>query len=82
MKKGAFKEYGPEEAKRKCERMVGARAESMEALLAEVERKWGGAEGYFKQDVRLSDEEIEKLRALFTAEGGARTKDVSTESQL
>ncbi|KAL5396843.1 hypothetical protein PMIN02_002861 [Paraphaeosphaeria minitans] len=65
LKKGAFQEHGHEEAKRKCERMVGARKESMEALLAEVEKIWQGPEGYFKAEVRLSDREMERLRELF-----------------
>ncbi|KAF2732874.1 putative tyrosine-protein phosphatase, partial [Polyplosphaeria fusca] len=60
--KGAFGEYGAEEARRRCERMVGAREESMRALIEEVERRWGGPEGYFLQDVGLSEEEVERLR--------------------
>jgi protein tyrosine/serine phosphatase len=71
LKKGAFKECGADEARRKCERMVGARAESMEALLAEVERRWGGAEEYFVHVVGLSSEEIDALRRVFTAKGAA-----------
>lgn len=66
LSKGAFEEYGPDEARRKCERMVGARAESMQALIEEVHRRWGGPEGYFKQDVHLSDKEIEDLRRVLT----------------
>lgn len=62
LRKGAFKEYGPEEAKRKCERMVGARPESMRQLIIEVGKKWGGAAGYFKSVVGLSDEEIGDLK--------------------
>jgi protein tyrosine/serine phosphatase len=62
LKKGAFHEYGPEEARKKCERMVGARPESMKRLVMEVEKKWGGAEGYFVREVGLSHEEIEQLR--------------------
>lgn len=68
LKKGAFKEYGPEEARRKCERMVGARPESMKQLVIEVKKKWDGEEGYFKTEVGLSDEEIEKLRLLLLVE--------------
>ncbi|KAF2653621.1 putative tyrosine-protein phosphatase [Lophiostoma macrostomum CBS 122681] len=64
LKKGAFKEYGPEEAQRKCERMVGARPESMRALIEEVKRRWGGPEGYFKEHVRLTGEEIARLKTL------------------
>jgi protein tyrosine/serine phosphatase len=71
LKKGAFEEYGPEEARRKCERMVGARPESMQALIEEVNRRWGGPEGYFKQDLGLSEQEISKLREILTAAEGA-----------
>ncbi|KAH7093772.1 putative tyrosine-protein phosphatase [Paraphoma chrysanthemicola] len=67
--KGAFIEYGPDEARCKCERMVGARAESMEALLDDVGRRWGGAEGYFVQVVGLSADEVVRLRAALTADG-------------
>ena len=69
LKKGAFVEYGPEEARRKCERMVGARGESMEALLDEVGRRWGDAEGYFRHVVGLSEDEVQRVREVLTAEG-------------
>jgi hypothetical protein len=62
--KGAFKEYGPEEARRKCERMVGARAESASALVNEVRDRWGKPEDYFKSVVGLTDQEIERLKSL------------------
>lgn len=64
LSKGAFKEHGAEVAKRKCERMIGAREESMWALFAEVERRWGGAEGYFTQGVGLTGDEIKRLKEL------------------
>lgn len=67
IKKGAFEEYGDAEARRKCERMVGARAESMEALVVEVKRKWEGAEGYFRDVVGLSALEISNLKDLLIA---------------
>lgn len=66
LRKGAFKEYGPDEARRKCERMVGARKESMEALVTEVQKKWGGPEGYFREVVSLSEDEISCMRAKLT----------------
>jgi protein tyrosine/serine phosphatase len=66
LKKGAFEEYGHDEARRKCERMVGARPESMWALIEEVKRRWGGPEGYFEEDVGLSKEEIERLKMVLT----------------
>lgn len=68
LKKGAFQEYGPDEARRKCERMVGARKESMEALIVEVGRRWSGAEGYFEEEVGLNTEDIKGLRKLFIEE--------------
>ncbi|KAJ4299459.1 hypothetical protein N0V90_004704 [Kalmusia sp. IMI 367209] len=64
LKKGAFEEYGPEEAKRKCNRMVGAREESMKALVAEV---------------GLSEDEIKRLRGVFTADGQTEIR-VATEA--
>lgn len=69
LKKGAFVEYGEIEARRKCERMVGARQESMLALLVEVERKWGGAEGYFDGVVGLTKGETESVKRILTIEG-------------
>lgn len=68
LEKGAFQEYEPEEARRKCMRMVGARQESMEALIVEVEKMWGGAEGYFLREVGLSNEDLEKLRNVLIEE--------------
>jgi protein tyrosine/serine phosphatase len=69
LKKGAFNEHGEVEARRKCERMVGARAESMEALLEEVDKRWGGVESYFLEVVGLTREEIERVREILTVEG-------------
>lgn len=69
LRKGAFKEYGEVEARRKCERMVGARRESMIGLMIEVERRWGGAEGYFREVVGLSEAEVQRVRELLTADG-------------
>lgn len=68
LEKGAFQEYELEEARRKCMRMVGARQESMEALIVEVEKMWGGAEGYFLREVGLSNEDLEKLRNVLIEE--------------
>ena len=42
--------------------MVGARLESMLAMLEMVDRKWGGAEKYVKTMCKLTDEEIAKVR--------------------
>ena len=66
LKKGAFKEYGPEEAKRKCERMVGARPESMRALIEYVKKQRSGPDGYFKNVVGLSEVEISRLKGILT----------------
>ncbi|KAF2119414.1 protein-tyrosine phosphatase-like protein [Lophiotrema nucula] len=64
--KGAFKEYDEAERQRRCERMLGAREESMEALITEVYRRWQGPEGYFKELVGLNDEEIKRLRTIMS----------------
>ena len=42
--------------------MVGARLESMLAMLEMVDRKWGGAEKYVKTMCKLTDEEIANVR--------------------
>lgn len=69
LRKGAFSEYGETEARRRCERMIGARSESMEGLLVEVQRRWRGAEGYFLEVVGLSEGEMQRVREMLTAEG-------------
>lgn len=48
----------------RAERMVGARPESMLAMLEMVDWKWGSAEGYMKQMCGLTEEEIRKLKAV------------------
>jgi hypothetical protein len=48
----------------RAERMVGARPESMLAMLEMVDRKWGSAEGYMKQMCGLTDEEIKNVKAV------------------
>ena len=68
LKKGAFAGYGPERARLKCERMIGAREESMRALIEEVNQRWGGPRGYFKGEVGLTDKEIQMLRTVMTVE--------------
>jgi len=65
LKKGAFSEYG-DQARARCERMIGAREESMRAMVDEVDRKWGSVEGYFRDMVGLSDEEIKSLKNVLT----------------
>jgi protein tyrosine/serine phosphatase len=81
LRKGAFRESGKVEARRKCERMIGARAESMVALLQEVERRWGGAEGYFLDVVGLTKEELRRVREIMTMEGNQnRVRDIAVQS--
>ncbi len=53
--------------------MVGARPESMLAMLEMVNKRWGGAEGYFKREVGLTDEEIEKFKRFMTVRQGVRS---------
>lgn len=64
--KGAFAGLDDAERKRKCERMLGAREGSVLALLEEVERRWGGAEGFFVEVVGFSGEEIEGIRGVLS----------------
>jgi len=52
--------------KARAERMVGARPESMLAMLEMVNRKWGGAEGYVKGACGLTDEEVEKVKQVLS----------------
>lgn len=60
----------------RAERMVGARPESMLAMLEMVDRKWGSAEGYMKQMCGLADEEIKKVKAVLV-ESVARKRSSS-----
>lgn len=57
---------GGEEGRRRAMRMVGAREESMAAMLEMVQRRWGGSEGYLRDAVGLSDEEIERVKKVLT----------------
>jgi hypothetical protein len=50
----------------RAERMVGAREESMLAILEMVRRKWGTAEGYVKEVCGLTDEEVERVKRVLT----------------
>jgi len=59
-----------EEGRRGAERMAGARAWSMRAMMELLERRWGGAEGYVREAVRLSEEEVERVRAVLTDYSG------------
>ncbi|KAF2634121.1 hypothetical protein P280DRAFT_334589 [Massarina eburnea CBS 473.64] len=73
--KGAFNGLDDVERKRKCERMVGARSESMRDLIKIVVERWGVyGDGYFRDVVGLTEKEVEGLRALLTVEGEGMTK--------
>ncbi|KUJ06506.1 uncharacterized protein LY89DRAFT_692481 [Mollisia scopiformis] len=61
----------------RAERMVGARPESMLAMLEMVDRKWGGAEGYIKGVCGLTDEEIKKVKAVLTESEVSRRRSSS-----
>lgn len=54
----------------RAERMVGARSESMLAMLEMVDRTWGGAEGYVRTACGLSGEEVERVRSVLTVRSG------------
>ena len=58
--------FAGEGGKERCERMVGARSESMSAMLGMVRSKYGGAEGYVRNLCKLSFEEIDKVREVLT----------------
>lgn len=53
--------------------MVGARPESMLAMLEMVNKKWGSAEGYFKTMAGLTDEDIGKVKRVLTIREGGRS---------
>lgn len=60
--------------KARAERMVGARPESMLAMLEMVDKKWGGAEGYVKTMAGLTDEEIAKVRRILAVSVGTKSR--------
>jgi Tyrosine phosphatase family len=47
--------------------MVGAREESMLAMLESVKIRWGSAEGYVRECCGLSEEEVEAVRRVLGA---------------
>ncbi|KAH8590173.1 putative tyrosine-protein phosphatase [Bisporella sp. PMI_857] len=59
MKSPVFAGPGGQE---RCERMVGARGESMLAMLEMVQRKWGSAESYARHCCNISDQVIEAVK--------------------
>ncbi|EHL00335.1 (Phosphotyrosine protein) phosphatases II [Glarea lozoyensis ATCC 20868] len=58
-----------EEGRKRAERMVGARVESMRDMLKMVQRRWGGVEGYVREEVGLGDEVIQGLRRVMRVTG-------------
>lgn len=52
--------------KARAERMVGARPESMLAMLEMVNRKWGSAEGYVRDACGLTDEQVRKVKQVLS----------------
>jgi len=63
MKSPVFSQAGGG-GRERAERMVGARPESMLAMLEMVHLKWGSAEGYVKTLCGLTDEDIRIIREL------------------
>lgn len=53
-----------EVGRQRARRMVGARGESVVALLGRVREIWGGVEGWFGEVVGLSAGDIEKVRVV------------------
>ncbi|KAG9242178.1 putative tyrosine-protein phosphatase [Calycina marina] len=60
--------FAGEGGRKRCERMVGARAESMIAMLEMVRGRWGSVEGYARNLCKLSKEDIDKVRQVLIAE--------------
>ena len=48
----------------RVERMVGARPESMLAMLEMVKKRWGSAEGYLKEQCKMTTEELETVKGV------------------
>jgi hypothetical protein len=61
--------FAGEGGRERCERMVGARRESMLALLVMVERRWGGAEGYLRVVCGFTGEELDVVRQVMSVGG-------------
>lgn len=59
--------FAGEGGRERCERMIGARPESMLAMLKMVDARWGGASGYVKECCGLSDDEIDCVKAVLTS---------------
>lgn len=59
--------YG-DDVKARAERMVGAREESMLAMLDMVRARWGGAENYLTEVCGLTREELDAVKRVLTEE--------------
>lgn len=57
-----------DEVEQRAMRMVGARPETMFAMLEMVNERWGSAEGYVKKVCGLTDEEIGRVRRVLIEE--------------
>ena len=62
--------FPEDELDMRAQRMCGARAESMSALLEEVGRRWGGAGGYFCGVLGLEEDVLEKVRRVLVVKDG------------
>ncbi|KAF2840779.1 putative tyrosine-protein phosphatase [Patellaria atrata CBS 101060] len=62
LKNAAFVAAVGDQAPYRAERMLGARPESVIAMLEMVERRWGGAEGYVRGVCGLEVWEVERVR--------------------
>ncbi|KAG9232382.1 putative tyrosine-protein phosphatase [Amylocarpus encephaloides] len=58
-----------EQGRQRAERMLGAREESMSAMLEMVEDKWGSVERYLKEECGLGIEVVERVREVLRIEG-------------
>jgi hypothetical protein len=58
-------------------RMVGARGESVLALLERVREVWGSVEGWFEREVGLTGEEIAKVKRVLVDGGDGAVNGAS-----
>jgi protein tyrosine/serine phosphatase len=63
------KDIGVDQANRAgIERLLSARKENMSATLEYIEKQFGGAEGYLKDQLGFGDEDIERIRKSLVVE--------------
>ena len=62
--------FAGEGGKERCERMVGARRESMLALFQAVKGRWGSAEGYLRGMCGFTSEELGTVREVLIVRVG------------